>query len=360
MDKHDVTSNDVLDALSIRLNDTIRPNRNKDKKSNAYYWIFKFTFLILYVIILHIVFNEIREFGVFLIYEVANSLRSVLSLLWVTIISLMKSLVILYLLYSQFKIFTSSVYYKRLYKEEKTLLKNKKKVVHVIETIFKVIAIVYLVFFAILAALSFLGFVYVICMLFDEMYILSVGLVFLTISLICLLMFRHIRCKFIKDTEGVNKKYIIALFVALVASVGFFVYETSSFDHSDTLPVGFKTEEKQVVFNLEENQKVYIKSDSKLDNITIIEDNELKNQIKVELSYYKTADVRYVSTFNDNNDLRLTFTSDLLLDKVDALDIMKLFTSTISNRNIYNYNLFKYPNIIVYANKADMNRIKIK
>ena len=42
MNKQGVTSNDILEALSIRINDTIRPNRNKEKKNNAYFWIFKF------------------------------------------------------------------------------------------------------------------------------------------------------------------------------------------------------------------------------------------------------------------------------------------------------------------------------
>ena len=360
MDKQNVTANDVLDALSISLNDNIRPSKNKDKKNNGYFWIFKFIFLIILVLFTAFVFDQVRELGVFIIYSVARSLRSILSGLWILILGLMKELYILYLLYSQYKLFVTSDYYNNLYQKEKKLLKKKEKAADVLDKIFKALAIANIVIFGIFAVLSLIGFVYIICMLFDEMYIISLAFIFLTILGICLLLIKHIKSKFFEDSTGVNGKYIIALFACMVLSVGGFVFETSSFEKSDTLPVGFKIEEKKVIFNINEDQKIKIKSDSKLNNIVLLEDNSLKGQIRVELEYYKTAKVEYISTFNNDDDLRIEFTSDINLEMVDGSDILKLFTSTINNRNIYNYNLFKYPNIRVYANKEDFNRIRIK
>ena len=52
--------------------------------------------------------------------------------------------------------------------------------------------------------------------------------------------------------------------------------------------------------------------------------------------------------------------SDLISEKVDGKDIFKLFAATANDRTIYNYNLFKYPNVEVYANPSDFERIIIK
>ncbi len=360
MNKQKVTSNDVLEALSIRLNDTIRPNRSKEKKNNAYFWIFKFLFLLIYVFIIAIVLDAVRDLGVFTIYEIAKSLRSILSGLWIGIITTIKCLVILYLFYFHFKQFTSSDYYKTLYAKDKKMKKTKQTIEKVINVIFKIIAVSYIVVFGVFAVLSLIGFVYIICMLFDQMYILSLALIFLSIFGICVLLVKHLKKQYFEDEKGVSEKYVIALLCLLVFSVGFLIYETSSFDYSSSLPKGFKQEEKQVVFNINDEQKIYFDSDSKLDNIILNEDNSLNGQIRVEVTYYKTAKVAYLSTFNNKDDLKITITSDILLDKVDGKDLIKIFTSTINDRTIYNYNLFKYPNINIYANKKDFDRIVIK
>ena len=360
MNKQKVTSNDVLEALSIRLNDTIRPNRNKDKKNNAYFWIFKFAFLLIYAWIIALILNTVIDIGVFFIYEFAVSLRSVLSALWIAIISSIKNLALLYLFYSQFKIFVTSDYYKELYRNEKKMKKTKKTIEKVIGIVFKVIAVCHLVLFGTLAVLALMGFFYVVCMFIEGMYIVSLALIFLSIFGICALVFRHVKKIYLENKVGVKPKYVIGLFCALIFSIGFLLVETSSFSYSNTLPAEFTKEKKETIFNINEDQKVYFYSDSKLDNIKLKEDETLIDQIRVEVVYYKTARVSYVSTFNAKDDLKITITSDLISEKVDGKDIFKLFAATANDRTIYNYNLFKYPNVEVYANPSDFERIIIK
>lgn len=360
MDKQKVTSNDVLEALSIRINETIRPNRNKDKKNNAYFWIFKFILLLLYIQLIVWAFNEVRGIGVLSIYAVANSLRSVLSSFWIIAIEFMKGLIVLYLLFYQFKIFTESPYFKELYKDEKKLLKKKKSIKKIIEKIFKVFAVIYLLIIGFVAALSLFAFVYMISMFSDGIFLVSPLLIMALVFVICMLIFRHIQNKFFGTLPVINRNYILIMGCALIVSIGLFGYEVSSFERDNGLPKGFELTNKTHDFILQDGQNVLIHSDSKLDNLTLVEDNSLTNEIKVEVQYYKTAKVWYVSEFNDFDDLKLVFTSDIDYGKVEINDLLKLFVSTFNGKTIYNYNLFKYPNIYIYANKADFNRITIK
>ncbi len=360
MNKQGVTSNDILEALSIRINDTIRPNRNKEKKNNAYFWIFKCILLLIYIQILVWIFFELKEIGVFAIYKAAKSLRSILSIIWIMSLDFMKGLIILYLLYSHFKIFTESPYFKSLYQQEKKMQRKKKKIVKVIDKVFKAFAILYLVVIGLIAAISVFAFMYMLSMIADGMLMVSPILMMALIFTICLLVFKHVQNKFFDILPKVNKNYILILACALVASVCLFGYEISSFNRDGSLPKGFNITEKEQHFILQDGQNVTISSDTKLDNVNLVEDDSLINEIKVELSYYKTAKVWHVSEYNDYDDLKLTFISDVDLEKVDVRDILKLFVSTFNTRTIYNYNLFKYPTINVYANKSDFNRIKIK
>ena len=360
MNKQKITSNDVLEALSVRINETIRPNRNKDKKNNTYFWIFKFILLFLYIQLIVWAFNGVREIGVLSIYAVANSLRSVLSSFWVLAIDFMKGLIILYLLFFHFKLFTESSYFKALYKDEKKLLKKKKSVKKIIEKIFKAFAVIYLLIIGFVAALSLFSFFYMIGMFNDGIFLVSPLLIMALVFVICMLIFRHIQNKFFGTLPVINRNYILIMGCALIVSIVLFGYEVSSFDRNKGLPRGFDLTNKTQSFVLQDGQNVLIRSNSKLDNLNLIEDKSLTNEIRIEVQYYKTAKVWYVSEFNDFDDLKIVFTSDIDYGKVEINDLLKLFVSTFNSKTIYNYNLFKYPNIYIYANKEDFDRITIK
>ncbi len=359
MEKQKITSNDILELISIKINDTIRPNKKKDKKNNAYFWIFKCILLLIYIQIIICLLNGIKDLGILAIYDSAKSLRSILSGIWILSLNFIKGLLILYLLYSHFKIFTESQYFKNLYQSERKILKKKKKVVKIIDKVFKIFAILYLIVIGLFSTLSLFVFIYMISMLIDGTFIVSPILMVALIFSIFMLIFKHIQNKFFDTLPVVNRNYVLILSFAIVASICLFGYEIQSFKRDSSLPKGFEMIEKSQNFSLNDGQYVYIDSNSKLDNINLIEDDSLEKEIIIKLSYYRTAKISYVSEFNKYDDLKLRFENDIDLSELDISDISKLFVSTFNSRTIYNYNLFKYPNINIYANKEDFKRIKI-
>ena len=359
MDKNKITSNDVLEALSMRINDVLRPAKKDNKKNNAYFWMFKFALLVIYVVLINWLFTELSGLGVTIIYLVGKSLRSVLSAIWICSIAFMKALLITCLLYDNLKIFMESSYYGILYKDDKKMLPKKEKFFHVIEVIFKVIAAFLLLIMGFMAALSMFGLIYMIVMVINGMFMVSPIIIMGAVFVICYFTFKYIQSKFFNLKVVITKNHFIISFVALLVGICFFGYETSSFEYKNTLPVDFELIRKEATFKVEDNQLIKLKNNSKLNNMKILIDEELDGEIRVVFEYFETAKVKYSYEFNDNDDLKLLFSSDLDFGVENVYDVLKLFVSTFNNKTMYNYNLFKYPNIYVYVSKADMERIKV-
>lgn len=362
MDKDRVTSNDIIEALSIRLNDALRPGTKKteNKKNNGYFWIFKLLIMVLYLYLLVWLFDLAKELGVDIIYEFSKSLRSVLSAIWTNVIDLMKSIIVIYILYDNYKIFTESTYYKNLYKSEQKAYAKKKSIFNIVGVILKAFGVALLVVTGVLSTLALFGLVYLIILFINGIYMISPILISLTIFAIGYFTFKNIQNKFFNGKAVIGKNYFIISFMILIIGILFFGYEISSFEYKNGLPINFELVKKEQTFELFEGQKIEIESDSKLDNLKVFVDNNLENEIKIELEYYRTADVSYIYQFNEYDDLNLIFTSDINYEMDFSLDVLKLFTETFNNKTMYNYNLFKYPNISVYVNRKDLDRISVK
>ncbi len=359
-DKENVTTNDVLEALSMRINDVLRPNRKDNKRNNAYFWIFKFGILILYLLLITWFLTSLKNLGVVIIYGFSNSLRSVYSAIWVTVIVFINNLIIIKLLYENLLVFTKSPYYKALYATDKQMLKNKKKIFKFVKIVLQVLAGLYMAVVAAVAACILFAILYMITMVANGATVISPFIIFAALFAICFFTFRHIQEIFFNSKNIVNKNYFILCFGILILGILCFGYETSSFEHNNLLPDTFELTKKEEVFKLDDNQKVNLINSSKLDNVKIKADDNLHDEIKIVFEYYKTADVRYVYQLNDEDNLNLMFVSNLKFEIGDTFDVFDLFTDTFKNKTIYNYNLFKYPNIYVYANTSDLSRIILR
>lgn len=361
MNKGSVTSNDILEALSLRVNEILRPGKKKEnKKENIFFWIFKFIFLVLYLLIIAWFFNQLRGLGVSIIYFIGKSLRSVLSAVWITVIGFMKEFIIIYLLYDNFKIFRNSSYFEKLYEKERKLKKKKEMISKGIDIFFKVLSVGFMIITGFFAALSLFFAIYLIIMVLDGTFVVSPIIVMLSIFGICYFTFKYIQNKFFDSKPVITKTYFIVSFLTLFLGVLLFGYEISSFEYYNTLPRGLNVIQKEQTFKVDDSQKIILKSNSKLDNLKVILDEDLKDEIKVKLEYFETANVSYIYTFNENDNLKLTFTSSIDFESDNIIDVMKLIMASFNNKTIYNYNLFKYPNIYVYANMETLNRITIK
>ena len=360
MNNEKVSVNDVLEALAIRLNDVLRPDKkSKNKKNNAYFWTFKFIFLLLLIWLITIAFNSFEEFGVSLIYIVAKSLRSVLSVIWITSLSYIKGLLILYLLFDNLKIFVESEYYDNLYESNRKLRLKKETIFKTVELILKVFAVFYMIGIAVVGAISAYILATIVFMLLKNVYIISPLLIFGSILLVSFFTFMHIKNKFFSNKQTIVKNHFIFAFSILFLGVFFFGYETSSYEYKNQLPDGMELTHKEQIFTIKENQKIELKNNSKLDNLEVIYDDTLEDEMKVEFEYFETAEIRYVYTFNENDDLQLSFSSRLDFHSKNLEDVFNLVYSTFNRKTIYNYNLFKYPNITVRINPKYEKDLKI-
>ena len=353
---------DVLDALSLWINKKLKTEKKrKDKKDNVYFWLFKFILLLCYIFIIKALFDGISEFGVSLIYYFAISLRSVLSLIYIFIVEFAKDLIILYTLYKNLNIFTSSNYYKKLYAKDKKMLKGKEKVFNVAKYIIKALSFVLLVELGLIASITLiLSSLLVTLFIKSGAYSIGISLLFVTIFLICFFLFKEIYNKFIGKSKKTNKKLFACLFLSVIVSVIVFGYETNSYKYTAKLPLGFKTEDKELYFDIQDKKEIIFKSNSKYDNVKIYEDSTLDGKMKVVLTQFETAKTYYTSYLNDDNRLNLVFDSYFDPNVETLTDILKIGVNTIKNKTIYNYNMLKYPEITIYVNSKDKNKIEIK
>lgn len=353
-----LNSNDVLDILSIKLNDVLKTTKkDRDKKDNSYFWLFKLILLIFYVILLIALFNAIEHFGVAIIYAIGKSLRSVLSIGWVVIIRFMKGILVLYTLYNNVDVFTKSKYYSKLYAKDKPMLKKKKSLFNGLKTFFRVLSVFYLIASGFVAALALFITVLFIKLAIDGVLVVSPIVIFLSLFAICFLSFKHIQNKFFGTKPEIPNKCYLLTVLALVIGVAFFGYETSGYEYKNTLPLGFETIKNEQTFDASKVNKIVVKADTKLDNMKLYIDETLDDEIRVEVEYFNTTEVSYSYKFNNENNLYLTFTSELKFELEDIYDVARLASATFNNNTIYNYNLFKYPNINIYASKKNINKI---
>lgn len=360
MNKDKITSSDVLDALSMRVNDVLRPGRKNNKKNNSYFWIFRVIFLAFYLLIISWIFDVLKQFGVEIIYTFSNSLRSVLSYVWKFVLEFTKNLCLLSIVYESFKSFISSSYYNILYENDKEMLEKKEKVFKYIGYFIKVLAIYLLSVVAIVSAILMFILVYLIIMFINGVYVISPILIVLSIFAICYFTFKILQNKFFDSKVIITKNHFVISLCVLIVGILAFSYETSSFEYKNGLPSDFQMVHKKEIFKINKKQDIIISSDSKLDNLKVLIDNNLDNEIRIELEYYDTANVKYEYQFNDFDDLKLRFKSDLDFQIDDTYNVIKLFVETFSNKTIYNYNLFKYPNIYIYVNSDNLDQISIK
>ena len=351
---------DILDALSLRINSTLKTEKKiDDQKNNMYFWLFKFIVLAFYLLIINGVFTILREIGVDLIYSIAVSLRGILSLIWTTIIEFARWLLTLYLLFKNLKIFMNSSYYKRLYVKDQEMNKKKKKFFNTTSSVLKYLSVPFLLFLCISIAFLLAFLTLQVYMLINGMYSASLILITVILTFICYSIFRNIQYKFFNLGSIVRKRTIAIMSIFFLFSLLLFSYETSGYEVNSTLPTGFKIENKIMYFDVMRGQDIILKSGSKYENIHVYTDDTLVNQIRVELEYFDTANANYTYYFNDNDDLFMEFNSELDFHIKDFDYVLKLVIDTIRDKTLYNYNLFKYPTINVYVSSDYLNDVTL-
>ena len=351
---------DILDALSLIINKKLKTEKQiDDQKNNVYFWLWKCLLLLIYLLFINILFVLIKDLGVLLIYYFSTSLTSLTSLLYSAFTTFIQGIFTLYVLFKNLKIFMNSTYYKRLYSKDKTMNKKKKKTFNILYAILKYLSIPYLIVTSFLSATLLIILISLFYLMFHNIYSLGFIGIILSSFVFCYFLFRAIQNKFFEKKVAVTKKHFMAVFIAIFISLIIFGYETSYYEYDESLPINFALENKELYFDISDKEKVMIKSFAKSENLSIYQDNTLQGKIRIELSYFPTAKVSYTSFLNENDTLILGFDSKMNFTLYHLEDVLKLGIESLRKKTIYNYNLFKYPSIKIYASTNDLAKIKL-
>ncbi len=351
----------IIDLLSLRINETLKSERkNTTADNNPYFWIVKFFILFFSIIGISILFDVIREVGTEAIYEINRSLRSILAGIWGFTVSFMKYILILHTVYINVKSFVKSPYYERLYAKDKEMRIKKELLFEKILRILKTLSIPFLVVLLLTGAFALFIFFYFIFIWINGTFIISPFLISISIILISYLAYKHILVGFYDAKYKINRKAYVLILLALLFSSALIFCELKDFKYDHSLPVAFETKKKVTTFDISARDKVIIKSNSKLNNVKVYKNDSLKDEIKIYIEYYDTAKVEYIYEYNDDNSLILTFNSKQNVKITDIPAILGIIEKGLIDKTIYNFNLFKYPNIKIYVNMNNADRIFIK
>ncbi len=352
---------DILDALSMRLNQNLRTEKQiDDKKNNVYFWLFKLLILIIYLLIVNCCFELFKYFGVNLIYLFAVSLRSVLSFIFTLGITFLQLLYLSYTILKQLKIFTNSTYYKRLYANDRYMLKRKKMFFNNIEKVLQAIGVVHLTFVSFIGLILICVVVMVLTLHLNGLHMFSLMAIALSLLGLCYIVFEEIRCKFFGYPSKIERGSLYVLVAVFILSMSCFGFETSKFNINNGLPKDMDTITKSVKMNINEVNNMYISSNAKFNNFELVIDDSLDDEVKMEVEYYKTAKVSYESYFNDNDDLKVKFNGEADIKLENVVDIFKLCVETVRTKTMYNYNMFKYPRIKIYVSTSNYDKLFIE
>ena len=356
------SGDDILDEMSMRINQKLKTEKKiDDKKNNVYFWLFKFCLLILYLLFVNFAFQVLREVGVTLIYTFAISLRSVLSAVYTFGLGFVCVILNLYIVYKNLEIFMGSSYYKRLYKNDHEMLAKKRKFFGTIEEVLRALSIMCLFVIGLLGVALIALITLLITLMTKDMFMPSLLCVFIVSFVLCAFIFAEVQKKFLNIPTSIGRKHLYCCLVVFLVSIIWFGidigYDNSPYKYSDSLPEKFVTIKNKETFNTEGKNNIFLKSDAKFDNIEIHVDNSLKDEMIVETEFYKTALVSYSKVVNNDSNLMLEFNSGIDFKPSNLFDLFDLGIETIRNETIYNYNLFKYPNIKVYVNSENAAKI---
>ena len=349
---------DILDALSLRINETLKTEKKiDDKKNNVYFWLFKVLILIVYLFIINFILIVFGKIGTTIIYHFSVSLRSVFSFFWEIFIEFSRGIISLYLIFKNLKIFMNSSYYKRLYSNDKKMLQKKNKFFKVVYFILKYLSVPYLLMLGFFSAIILSIFIVLIYLAINGMYSASLMVLLFALFGICYLVFLIIQNKFFDRKNYVTKKIFYVIFFCFVLGVGLFGYEFGNYSYENSLPLNFEIERKNLDFDVSNYKNIVMKTKSKYDNINFYIDNDLVDEMRIEFEYFETADVSYITHLMKDNELVLEFDSDIRFELKNVDDVIKLAYETIKDQTIYNYNMFKYPNIRVYASSDTLSKV---
>lgn len=146
--------------------------------------------------------------------------------------------------------------------------------------------------------------------------------------------------------------FIIGL-IGLGVSTGIFCLEVASIKYINDIPKSavLKTDSNLVEFK----DNMYF-SDNYYYNIEYKTDNNLKNNLRIDISYYEKYNSVDLQQYVDGNYIVLT--SHIYENGEGVLDFANLIIKDLANKEIYNYSKLYGQKVVVYASDVNIKKLK--
>ena len=147
------------------------------------------------------------------------------------------------------------------------------------------------------------------------------------------------------------------IFISLIATILIFgigtsiaALEVAESSYTNTIPGGYQIQTMTKEFNDKEVQG-YITYSGYYHKLRVVEDNSLKDTIRVEVNYYEEFSNPVIELYNSHIEISSDNT------RIRGNTLYKLIKNDLKEKSFHNYtNLFE-PEVTIYANKATIERM---
>jgi len=321
--------------------------------------ILKVIVLILIYSICGLIADGLNKIGHYIIYQVADTGRSLLSGIWTITVNLTFFIFITSSLYQLITMAVKDNNFIVLYQNKKKNKDVKRKLFLAMETVVKILGTISLIplFIGDIGALFLLGIL--IGYLRKGIYLISlfffvIGIILFFTSIILLIK------KLISITDMNFKKHVITIIVAgtLIAgsSLGVLL-ETSSYSIDQNLTTDFHISTIKQEYKMDPTKEYIIYNNNNNKNLNLVIDDDLGSYIEIIIKHSTTSEVKS-SIKNDKDKVKIFYNQDLNIQTEDLKNIINLGVSCIKDKTIYNYTLLKYAEIEVRVSSKYAENIK--
>lgn len=196
-------------------------------------------------------------------------------------------------------------------------------------------------------------FVLLIILIFKGLFL--IGPIIISLSLVVFsIMIMEILFNFIVNKKTNFKRIFIVCISSIVLAsigIGLSIGYFSNIEIINKAPNQYEIETKEEIIPM--NDKLFI-HDNYYGNIDYIEDNNLNDQVKIDVDYYKSIyDINIIS--NENNTISIHSEEPGVIKIGEYLDQV---IDNLKNKKIYNYDILSEVKIRVTTSSENINKIK--
>lgn len=330
-----------------------------DNKTTLIKTIIKLCMLVLIYSICGLIAEGFTYIGSYIIYQVADTGRSLLSSIWNIAVSLTFFLFIIVSLFELTHIAEKDNKFFAIYTDKKKDKKTKKQIFLTVENVIKALGIIILIplFVADIASLFILGIM--VGYLRKGIYLISLFIILIGIIIFITTIILLIKKLLSKENKNL-KKYLGSMIVSGIIIAGScigVIFETSSYKIDQNLTTDFNMSVLRYEYKMDTTKDYVFYNNGSDKNIELVIDEDMGSYIEVVVTHSTTSEVS--SNIKAlGNKMNIYYDQDLNIQTEDLENILNLGVACLKEKTIYNYTLLKYAKIEVRASSKYAEKIK--